>query len=933
MTAQDRTTLKGYFETGDTPTQSQFGDFIDSVHNSTDDGDAAAHITSTSNPHSVTKSQVGLGSVPNLDTTDAVANEHTHANKALLDTYTQTEADIADAISKEHVHANQSVLDNTTASFTTADETKLDYITVTQAVDLDQMETDIAALANGMVYKENWDASAGTFPGGGSAEIGWFYTVSVGGTVDSIAFAVGDRLIATTDNASTTTYTGNWSKLDATDAVTSVDGNTGAVDLSSTYAPISHNHAASDVNSGTFADARIAESSVTQHEGAIDHGSVAGLSDDDHTIYTKADGTRAFSGKVSYSTHPTFTADTELVDKKYVDDAITGGGGYTDEQAQDTIGAAMTDSSEIDFTYDDGAGTISAAIVAGSIDETKLDTSVNASLDLADSSVQPGDNVSDLINDAGYITSTLTDEEVQDKVGDMLSGNTETLITVTYQDGDGTIDFVVDSNLANYDNTTSAFISDITGENLENLADVTITSNTSGEILKWNGSAWINNTLAEAGIAAASHTHATTDITSGTFADARISESSVTQHEGALSITESQISDLGNYSKVTSGAGVPASTPTKVGDIYIDTTNDNAYTATGTASSADWEINNDGAGGGISDGDKGDITVSGSGATWTIDNDVVTYAKMQNVSATDRILGRDTTGAGDIEELTPSAVRTMLNVADGAEANTVDSVNSQTGAVVLDADDIDDTSTTNKFTTAGDISKLANIEALADVTDTANVTAAGALMDSEVTSLSGIKTLTVPDSTTISTFGASLIDDADASAARTTLGVDAAGTDNSTNVTLTGTPDYITISGQVITRNQIDLATDVTGVLPLANQARNEIKSITVEDPTGSEDISMFFTNAAITITEMRAVLVGSSTPSVTWTIRHGSDRSATGAEVVTSGTTTTSTTTGSDVTSFNDATIPADSFVWLETSAQSGTVDSINISLIFNYD
>lgn len=52
---------------------------------------------------------------------------------------------------------------------------------------------------------------------------------------------------------------------------------------------------------------------------------------------------------------------------------------------------------------------------------------------------------------------------------------------------------------------------------------------------------------------------------------------------------------------------------------------------------------------------------------------------------------------------------------------------------------------------------------------------------------------------------------------RTSLGVDAAGTDNSTNVSLSGTPDYITISGQTITRNQIDLTTDVTGVLPSAN--------------------------------------------------------------------------------------------------------------------
>jgi hypothetical protein len=39
----------------------------------------------------------------------------------------------------------------------------------------------------------------------------------------------------------------------------------------------------------------------------------------------------------------------------------------------------------------------------------------------------------------------------------------------------------------------------------------------------------------------------------------------------------------------------------------------------------------------------------------------------------------------------------------------IDSVNGQTGVVVLDADDIDDTSTTNKFVTSGDLTKLSNI--------------------------------------------------------------------------------------------------------------------------------------------------------------------------------------------------------------------------------
>ena len=39
--------------------------------------------------------------------------------------------------------------------------------------------------------------------------------------------------------------------------------------------------------------------------------------------------------------------------------------------------------------------------------------------------------------------SGLSTEEVQDIVGAMTTSNTETNITVTYQDGDGTLDFVV----------------------------------------------------------------------------------------------------------------------------------------------------------------------------------------------------------------------------------------------------------------------------------------------------------------------------------------------------------------------------------------------------------------------------------------------------------------------------------------------------------
>jgi len=118
---------------------------------------------------------------------------------------------------------------------------------------------------------------------------------------------------------------------------------------------------------------------------------------------------------------------------------------------------------------------------------------------------------------------------------------------------------------------------------------------------------------------------------------------------------------------------------------------------------------------------SGDVTSVGDGVQ-TIANDAVTYAKMQNVVANERILGRVSGADGVIEELTKTQVLTMLNVEDGA-----------------------------------------------NVTDTANVTAAGALMNSEVDA--DIKTLTLPASTTISTFGATIVDDADAAASRTTLGL------------------------------------------------------------------------------------------------------------------------------------------------------------------
>lgn len=63
--------------------------------------------------------------------------------------------------------------------------------------------------------------------------------------------------------------------------------------------------------------------------------------------------------------------------------------------------------------------------------------------------------------------------------------------------------------------------------------------------------------------------------------------------------------------------------------------------------------------GGVSDGDKGDIVVTGSGANYAIDSGVVTYAKMQNVSAASKLIGRGDSGSGSPQEITLGSGLTM----------------------------------------------------------------------------------------------------------------------------------------------------------------------------------------------------------------------------------------------------------------------------------
>ena len=118
-----------------------------------------------------------------------------------------------------------------------------------------------------------------------------------------------------------------------------------------------------------------------------------------------------------------------------------GAGGKTTEEVQDIAGAMFSSNTEtgITATYQDGDGTID--LVVGTLNQ---DTTGNAGTATALENARTIHGVSF----DGTANIDLS-EVVQDTAGAMFSSNTETNVTATYQDSDGTVDLAVEQQLNN----------------------------------------------------------------------------------------------------------------------------------------------------------------------------------------------------------------------------------------------------------------------------------------------------------------------------------------------------------------------------------------------------------------------------------------------------------------------------------------------------
>jgi microcystin-dependent protein len=478
----------------------------------------------------------------------------------------------------------------------------------------------------------------------------------------------------------------------------------------------------------------------------------------------------------------------------------------------------VTDTSEIDLTIT--ARALTASIVAGSIDETKLDASVNASLDLADSALQSEVDTLQTVTNRGATTTNTTTFSPSGNNGAIVANGSGsgTGIDITHSgtgvklnigatgSGDAirfdTDKFVVadSGNVSSSLFTASEILVTDASKNIVSAPVATYPSLTELSYVKGATSAiqtqlnakqatlvsgtnikTVNSTtllgagdlavattaqgaLADSALQAANISDTAYDDTSWngvtTIAPSKNAiRDKVNTMDSAIALNTAKVTNATHTGDVTGDTALTAqpalitgksAATVATGDLVLiaDINDSNNLKQVTAQSIADL------ATGGVSDGDKGDITVSASGATWTIDNDVVTFAKMQNIS-TDKLLGRSTALSGDVEEIACTSLgRSIISRTSTLDVrNDINAQENMNALAIITATVATDDKVIIQDTSASDVMRtvttqaIANLAPIASVTDTndVNLTITGTALSADLLSTAiSAKTLVTP---------------------------------------------------------------------------------------------------------------------------------------------------------------------------------------------
>ena len=472
-----------------------------------------------------------------------------------------------------------------------------------------------------------------------------------------------------------------------------------------------------------------------------------------------------------------------------------------------------------------------------------------------------------------------TDEEIQDVAGAMFTGNTETGITATYQDGDGTIDLVVAT--LNQDTTGTADNVTVTANNSANETVYPVfvdgaTGSQGAETdtgLTYNPSTGMLTATGVTATVTGNLTGNVTGNTSGTAATVTgAAQSNITSLGTLTALTVDDVAVDGKVITMTGSSGDTATVTVGTNGTLDITTTDTAaaaaniqITADGTAELAGTTVTLDSAGGVTIDADGGTITfsdggsslgtITSSGYTGNVVGNVTGNADTATALANARTIGMsgdvvwssgsfdgsaNVTAAATIQAdaVEQSMIADDAVGADQLAANSVVSASIVNGSIVS-ADIADNTiATGNIADNAIDSTKIAQNSILTRHIDDSQVTndhLAGSIANSKLAN----STITVSDgsNTTATALGGTIT---------------FAGTSNEVNVaessgTITiGLPDDVTIAGDLtvsgtttsISSTTINVADPLIALATTNNSADAvDIGLYGLYDTSGSQDL------------------------------------------------------------------------------------------------
>ena len=207
-------------------------------------------------------------------------------------------------------------------------------------------------------------------------------------------------------------------------------------------------------------------------------------------------------------------------------------------------------------------------------------------------------------------------------------------------------------------------------------------------------------------------------------------------------------------------------------------------------------------------------------------------------------------------------------------------------------------------------------------------------LDSDLTEIAGLTT---------EVYGRSFLELPNASLARTYMSVDAAGTDNSIDVSLAGGYDYLTLAGQTLTLNAINLASDVTGNLPASSVAiadvgnlftATQVESALAESQQAIDEIESDYLRAADISNVVRSPDIGVSVQAYSGRLLDIAALAAADGNILVGNGTTWVTESGATVrSSLGLGTADSPTFAGLTIGASSPFSDTAGVLTLQNVD